>query len=96
MTVSKAIIDHLMKIWDRDSEKIAGQLAEYDRIDKVRRSILIQREKAKESLKARLADFDKEDAANQQNCDHPDPSFHGDPAGGNDSFHQCPICGVTW
>lgn len=31
----------------------------------------------------------------QKLCDHPekDQTFYDDPAGGNDSFHECSLCG---
>ena len=29
-------------------------------------------------------------------CPSPMVQFHGDPAGGRDSYHECMLCGKTW
>lgn len=31
----------------------------------------------------------------QKNCNHEETQYYGDPAGGNDSYTECTICGAT-
>lgn len=40
-----------------------------------------------------LAAIESEKQKVMKKCDHLDTTYHGDPAGGSDSFTQCNICG---
>ena len=37
--------------------------------------------------------LDSKDRLNEMNCKHWETTYHGDPAGGSDSFFECRFCG---
>jgi hypothetical protein len=49
--------------------------------------------KAKEDYEATKKALYAELSALRNNCKHETRSFNGDPAGGNDSYHSCDLCG---
>ena len=95
MKVSKELIDSILKD-GRDSEHIATIVSKYI-------NMTSELNKLKNELLKNEADFisrkrvieDKIEKI-RLDCRHPTVSRYSDPSGGNDSFHECDVCGAVW
>ena len=60
-----------------------------NRISTLRRQLEAEEERHDE----RVNKIEREIAGIRGRCTHRKRTFHGDPAGGNDSYYRCDICG---
>jgi hypothetical protein len=78
-------------------DDLAGYLwNQQDEARKIRQqyvSIRDEREKLRRDHEKALKAMDSKDQLNEMNCKHWETTYHGDPAGGSDSFFECRFCG---
>lgn len=71
---------------------------ELEKIEQIEREITrIRNAKTREfeAHRQRMANLDTEISKIQEKCQHFSKTYHGDPAGGSDSFYRCDHCEKT-
>ncbi len=101
--MTPGVIRRMIKAWESaDKKNLELELADYislalNQMAQVRitiRDLNIRLEKLKEEYESSCKQIRQEIRSAQNNCPHPDHSFHVDPAGGSDSYFQCDNCGL--
>jgi restriction endonuclease S subunit len=78
---------------DDNTSILAQKLTEITEIQKRKWEIRKQQQEMKDRHNAEIGDLRKEEVRNHNRCPHYISNYHGDPAGGNDSYSDCDICG---
>lgn len=95
---SKEVIKRMIDEFQGEdlAEYLSSELEEIRKVRVGRTDIERRLKELAEAYKIKC-DLMKEQLAQLRlRCKHWDFSFHGDPSGGNDSFHRCEVCGKEW
>lgn len=94
-----SLINHLLKkTCDTQCESVGDQidreLTKYENLAREIRKIKQRRADADIAHENAVASLGANIRSLQGQCDHPSTTYHGDPAGGSDSFMECDVCGA--
>ena len=78
---------------DSENEWIVAEMERLNGIELAVRQLNAKIETENKRHKDALAAIEHEKQKVFKSCDHLDSTYHGDPAGGSDSFTRCNICG---
>lgn len=96
----KKVIKKIIEEWKGDDDGLAEYLSnEFDSVRKIPGFISVCEGMIREeeiSSKKRVEGYREKIKKAQGECKHWDFTYYGDPSGGNDSFHECTICGKQW
>lgn len=93
--ITEDLMKHILQK-TQDPYEVSNKINLYTDIHRGLLSLTYSRESAYKAYQEKLEEIKKEQKKLRSNCDHPLFSYHGDPAGGSDSFHSCDICGWEW
>ena len=93
MAINERLVRHVLNR-TQDAGEITKLLQFYESVERQRRGLHAEREKARSQYEFALKQIDNAELVNRQRCDHPDTEYHGDPSGGLDSHTTCVICGA--
>lgn len=92
----EAVMQAIVKEYANDTKRIAKAWAD---VQKVRMRLNIVYANMQDEI-ARHSEAMKAHRLNEQvvraDCPHWHRVYHGDPAGGSDSYSECDVCGETW
>lgn len=97
MYKEKEVFERLIK--EYQGEDLAGYLTDSIRdincIRNTLHSISCTRQRLLKEYEEALQELKKDELSIQKHCLHYSTTYFGDPAGGNDSWTQCDICGAS-
>lgn len=100
MRITAEVIDAILAVKPKkanlsDAQWIAGELAVIDETDRNIQRLAKEDSEARDEYDAKIEDHERIRKGVRKKCRHYVTTYNGDPAGGNDSYRSCDICGVT-